>query len=238
MRRSRPLILLAAALAALCLTTPARADEPAAPPGAPAAVQPAAPVAPAAPQTPAPAPVKTTARKEEDEEAAKAGLFARLRAYTKGTNALADQIATLQAENADLQARLTEFENGTTLKALQDENAAMKADITAFMAYAQTHGLIPETGAKPGTTANTAPQSPAGIAAGHAIAAAVTTQLQALGIPLATLPPAAAPAAATTTEDLQALSDQLAAATDPAERGRLAKKLIDLRAKLETAAAA
>jgi hypothetical protein len=179
MRFLRSLLLSVAVFCVFPL--PAAADDtPPAPPGAPAAQLPAPPAP--APQPPAPAP---HARKEEEE---KAGLFARLKAHVKGTGAMAGEVATLQKENADLQARVKALEDGTELKALRDENALMKGDIREFMAYAQTHGLIPENGTKAPAPK---PQSPMGQAAGAAVEGAVSTQLATLGVPASTLPPAA-----------------------------------------------
>jgi len=181
MRFLRSLILAAVALVIFPQLACAE-DNPAAPPGAPAAQQqPATPPAPQNPEQPAP---KVTARKEEDE---KAGLFARLKAHLKGTTAMADDLAALQKQNTDLQARIRELEDGTELKAMRDENTAMKADIQAFMDYAQTHGLLPENGIKP---APPTPQSPMGKAAGQAVAGAVGNQLANLGVPVTQLPPA------------------------------------------------
>lgn len=182
MRFLRSLILAAIVLIFLPQLACAE-DNPATPPGAPAAQQP--PATPPAPQNPVPPTPKVTARKEEEE---KAGLYARLKAHLKGTGGLADDIATLQKANADLQARIKELEGGTELKALRDENTAMKADIQAFMDYAQTHGLLPENGTKP--TPAPAPQSPMGQAAGQAVAGAVGNQLANLGVPVTQLPPA------------------------------------------------
>jgi hypothetical protein len=200
-------LILAAVTCAFALPAVANDTPPPAPPGATSA-QPPAP-APAAP-SPAPAPAPA-ARKEED---AQAGLLARLKAHVKGTGAMANEVATLQDANAKLQARVKDLENGTELKALRDENAAMKADITAYIESAQTHGLLPE---KTGNNAPQPPQSPAGQAAANAVAGAVSTQLAALGVKTSALPPAA-PVPGGQAASLAEVEEQLKACKTDRER--------------------
>lgn len=211
----RTRLALLTCFAALALTaSPAFAEGTGAPP-APAAHQP--PPAPPAPAPPAPAP---EARKEEEAEKAKASLIARLRGYIKGTGAMANDIAGLQQQVTTLQARITELESGATLKALQDENASMRADIAEFMTVAQTHGLLTESGTAPAATPS--PKSPMGKAAAQAVAGAVSTQIAALGVPVTQLPAAAnhnGPAAT-----LAEVEEQLKAAKNPAERQAILAK--------------
>lgn len=213
----RSLLLVTAAL--IFLPQLALADDnPAAPPGAPTAQQPPAnpPANPPAPQNPATPAPKQHARKEEDE---KAGLFARLKAHLKGTTAMADDLAGLQRENADLQARVTELENGTELAALRGQNEAMRADIQAFMDYAQQHGLLAENATKP---AAPTPQTPMGRAAGQAVAAAVGNQLAAIGVPAGQLPAAVNPGGNAAT--LEEVEQQLKAAKTSTERQAILTK--------------
>lgn len=191
-------ILLSVA-AALLYSSPARATD------APPAPVPAAP-APAPAPAPEPVPAPKAARRPEDEETA--GLFARLRAYAKGTGAMADEVATLRAENEALQARVGELESGRELAALRTENAAMRADIQAFITHAQTHGL---------NVTAAIPQSPAGLAAGAAVASAVSNQLASLGVPVASLPDATLSASATLT-NLADIEAGLAACKTPEEK--------------------
>lgn len=213
MRILRSLLLVAASLIFMPQLACAE-DNPPAPPGAPAAQQ--QPPAPPAPQNPVPPAPKQHARKEEEE---KAGLFARLKAHLKGTTALADDLAGLQRQNAELQARIKALEDGTELKALRDANEAMRADIQAFMDYAQQHGLLDEKGAKPSAPA---PQSPMGKAAGQAVAGAVSTQLATLGVPATQLPAAANPDGKAAT--LAEVEEQLKAAKTPADRQAILAK--------------
>lgn len=217
---------LFAALAALALLPhSARAeDAPAAPPGLPAASAPQtpapAPSAPAAAQQPAPA-----AKKEEDETSAWS--ISNLAAYLKSKGSLANAAAEKDKTITALQARVAELENGTALKALQAENQKLQSenqrlltDLQGVAAYAQSHGLLKED----------APQTPAGQAAGQAIAGAVSRNLSALGVPLAQLPAAAGGSAAVTDDAISAVIEQMEASTDPRERGRLASKLSTMRA--------
>ena len=213
MRTSLTLFIAALALAALPHTALANDPPAPAPPSNGQTAQTPAPQPPApGPSSQTPAPL---ARKPEEE---RAGLFARLRAYTKGTDVLANDIAGLQSANAQLQARIKELESGAALKALQDENAAMRADIAAFVEYAQTHGLDPKEPA--------APQSPMGMAAGAAVAGAVATQLASLGVPTAQLPEAtSADGRALTLADVE---EQLKACKSDRERQALLTKHRDI----------
>lgn len=196
-----------------CLAPVARAEG-GAPPPAPAPAPTAQQPAPPAPAPPAPAP---EARKEEEAEKAKASLLARLRGYLKGTGAMANDIAGLQQENADLRARNKALEDGTEIKALRDENASMRADIAEFMAVAQSHGLFADSPA-----AAPKPLSPMGQAAAQVVAGAVGNQLAAIGVPVATIPPANpadAPAAT-----LAEVEEQLKACTSDRERQNILAK--------------
>ncbi len=195
------------------LTASANDAPPAAPPGQTAQTPPLQPpVNP--PVTP---PALTEARKEEEAEKAKASLLTRLKAYCKGQNGMANDLTALQQENTDLKAQLKAFQDGTAVKALQDQNAAMRKDLEDFAAFAQTHGLLTENPAKP-----PAPASPGGQIAGQAVAAAVSAQLAGLGITLTALPAANAPSGtAASIEDVEA---QLKACKTPAERQEILTK--------------
>lgn len=204
-------ILLAALTLSIC-QSPAvdNPPPPAAPPAAPAATAPA-PVPPV-PQVPVVPPVSGEARKEEEAEKAKAGLLARLKAHVKGTAAMADDVASLRKENTDLQARIKALEDGTELKALREQNEAMRKDISDYIAHVQAHGLQPSA----------APQTPLMQAGTQAVAGAVGNQLAALGVPVATLPAAAAADGKAAT--LAEIEEQLKACKNSAERQALLKK--------------
>lgn len=206
----RFLSLLLLSVAALLWSVPvARATE-GPPPAVVALNAPAAPAAPApAPEAPAAAAPKASRREDEEQTPAAASGWSlnRLTAYLKTKSSLGAAVDERDKTIAALNARIAALESGAELKAARDEAAALRADLEGFANYAQTHGLLNDA----------APKTPAGLAAGAAVASAVSTQLASLGVPVASLPDAT-PSASATLTNLADIEAGLAACKTPEEK--------------------
>lgn len=207
----RFLSLLLLSSAALLWSVPvARATE-GPPPAVVALNAPAAPAAPApAPEAPAAAAPKAARREDEEQTPAAAPQgwsLNRLTAYLKTKSSLGAAVDERDKTIAALNARIAALESGAELKAARDEAAALRADLEGFANYAQTHGLLNDA----------APKTPAGLAAGAAVASAVSNQLANLGVPVASLPDAT-PSASATLTNLADIEAGLAACKTPEEK--------------------
>jgi phage host-nuclease inhibitor protein Gam len=181
-------------------------------------------------------PTDAPAAADPTEETKSGWSISNLKSYLKSKTGLSNDVAALQAEVTVLKCKLDdrdafisaqEAHYAAQLAQLQMENAAQRADLEAVADYAQTHGLMDTPAAK----------SPAGKAAGQAIAAQVSAQLSQLGVPVENLPSATAATPGATDEALTALIDDMKAEKDPVKKGKLAASVTALREQLTKRAA-